>query len=415
MLRRIITTLAFGLLAVNSTFAENACIAKLEKHIHYPDALDLDHCKLTDDDMRAMVQFLNAHAFIKALWASDNQLTSDSLDVLNQAKNLTFIRLSHNKIDDAGAYRLAEMKTLTVIDLSHNQLGDQAGAAFANNPRLIGIDFSYNRISDISAHALGSIHSLKYLKLQHNKIGDAGAMGIAENQTIEQLDLSNNQLTDHSAQALASMPAMEYLDLNNNRLTDQGGIILAQSKTHYHGLMLLGNAVGDETARAIVATHRRLMELGLSPNVTDAGAALLAHADIMILDLQNNHISDEGVKSLALKPNSYRFDLAGNPITDVGAYALSNTKVRLDGVNLSATQISDAGAMALINRPEFVELSLSHDNLTNQTAMVAANRKEELLLDVGYNHFSPSAVKALQANPNLGNLVTKGNDGVDLK
>jgi Ran GTPase-activating protein (RanGAP) involved in mRNA processing and transport len=186
------------------------------------------------------------------------------------------------------------------------------------------------------AHSLMN-SSISYLDLRHNPIGDDGA---------ESLSLI---LREKRCKTLKSL-MLGYCDIGDDGvLSIMDGI--QGYKTNFGGLEeldLRGNTIGFQGTLAI---SRVLSSLSFHKS----------SVSLMVLDLRDNNIRDEGTELIAealAKPDHplIYLNLSGNNISDQGARYLANALTWNDSIQrlvLSRNAIEDNGAEDLLDALEY--------------------------------------------------------------
>jgi hypothetical protein len=166
----------------------------------------------------------------------DNRYITDrEAVILSKFQNLKELTISHNRIGDLGAVRLAENKNLKVLRIpksfGEDQVVGHEGARALSEISLIELDLKNNSIGNAGAEALSRSRTLKILNVKCNVIGEEGAIALARNTTLEYLNISNCDIGDEGAIALARNTTLEYLNVANCDIGDEGAIALANNKT----------------------------------------------------------------------------------------------------------------------------------------------------------------------------------------
>lgn len=278
-------TLGFllGTIALACTFAHaaplsnnnNDCIANIETKL-IGDALSLENCQLSDNDMQALSLFLAVHPEIKLINLRKNQIAAEGVKEL--VRNLTQkqLLLDDNLIGDQGAAALAQNTTLAHLTVANNHISSTGAAQFAKNHTLQLIFLGNNLIDDIGAAALSKNTTLKELDLTNNKIGTSGAEILAKNETLLFLSLFTNPISDQGAKAFADNKNLQVLFLDDCGITDKGAIALTNMpEMKFLGLSL--NAIGDAGAIALAAS---------------------TGAKLQLIDLTYNHIGQKGMDAI---------------------------------------------------------------------------------------------------------------------
>lgn len=172
-------------------------------------------------------------------------------------------------------YGLKYCRNLTALSLQDNELDSQSMDAFPDLAKLTTLDMSRN---------FATSDGLPYLaKLP-----------------LATLDLSGNQITGKNIESLPT--SLTTLDLSDNKIGDKGVSAISSNLKNITTLNLSNSNVGDDGASSIADGLSNLTLLNLSGNnITDIGAKALAgikQSSAITLDLRNNSISPNGMKSL---------------------------------------------------------------------------------------------------------------------
>src|SRR5690606_10220046 len=118
-----------------------------------------------------------------------------SLEGLQHASHLTYIRLEHHQVDSLEP--LSELAYLDTIEMSFNQL--TAIPSLSESVRSIAL--SDNAIVDASG--LSGLTNLDFLQLNNNRIMTLPVLNAHQ---LDELEFRNNQLSDISALAQSDLP-----------------------------------------------------------------------------------------------------------------------------------------------------------------------------------------------------------------
>ena len=152
-------------------------------------------------------------------------------------------------------------------------------------------------------------------------------------------------------------------------------------------LNLAKNRIGDKGVLQL-ARLSQLEELNLSRNrVGDRSEALSQLANLVKLDLANNHIGEVGAKGVARIASLRSLNLAGNHIGDHGALATGNLD-GLSSLNLADNSLSDTGIRKLLEalaesasgQLRFLDLS-GNGPLTGLGRETLATKKASVILE----------------------------------
>ncbi|CEO98351.1 hypothetical protein PBRA_006465 [Plasmodiophora brassicae] len=173
---------------------------------------DPDLFGMKSKDASALSTMLLETRSLSNFYVRQSQVDDELLGLLMRGltgnQTVTCLDLSHNRISNDGAVKLAEMLThdsvLISLNLADNCISGEGGAALG--------------------HALSKNATLQELSLRLNDVGDQGGAallrGLIDNNTLESLNLSCNGLGAHSQAALVDLihhgNALTSIDVSGN-------------------------------------------------------------------------------------------------------------------------------------------------------------------------------------------------------
>ncbi|MCM1149079.1 MAG: leucine-rich repeat domain-containing protein [Butyricicoccus sp.] len=170
----------------------------------------LPNCTILADDLLYTVSFGSLTFKSDALNISAISSGADSLDGLEEFKNLTSLVLTDNSISDLDP--LKELTKLQTLGLRGNSVSDLT--PLSRLTALRSLDLTDNSISDISA--LSGCTALEELHLGSNSVRDLSALAYCR--SLVSLELDGNEITDISA--LGYLTNLTMLNLDNNSISD---------------------------------------------------------------------------------------------------------------------------------------------------------------------------------------------------
>lgn len=185
------------------------------------------------------VPYVPSH--IKYVYLQRNQITGIQDGVFDNATNLVWVVLSHNKLnsDKMGKNVFSKLKNLDLLLLDHSELTRVP----PNLPKSIrDLRLGHNNISKISSNSFEGMTNLTSLQLQANVIEDVGGVfkglksltmldmrknrlkKIPDNlpKKLQQLYLEFNNIDSVPAGFLTMHPKLQFVRLAHNKLTDKG-------------------------------------------------------------------------------------------------------------------------------------------------------------------------------------------------
>jgi len=205
---------------------------------------------------------------------SGNNITEDAAEsiacFLSHNCKLEELGLGFNKLESAGAIKIAEMSNITnlrKLNISDNNITKD--------------------VAEIIACFLSQNCKLEELDLGYNKFETAGAIKIAEMSNIRnlrKLSISDNHITKNAAKSIACFLSqnfkLEELDLSHNNLQTAGAIKIAKMSniTNLRKLNVSDNGISEDAAKSIacfLSQNCNLEELDLGCNNFQAILVLL--------------------------------------------------------------------------------------------------------------------------------------------
>uniref|UniRef100_A0A8C3SCQ0 Uncharacterized protein n=1 Tax=Chelydra serpentina TaxID=8475 RepID=A0A8C3SCQ0_CHESE len=306
----------------------------------------------------------------------------DLAAVLRTSQSLTELKLSHNKLGDAGVKLLCE--------------------GLKQNCKLQSLSLRWCNITNAGCGDLADVlrinQYLTKLMLGYNKdLGDSGVRLLCEglkdpNCKLQMLELHGCHLStacceDLSA-ALTTSQTLTYLDLAANRVEDSGVWLLCEGLKHPNcklQRLRLGRCdltdAGCGDLSAVLRANQSLTELELSYNkLGDAVVQLLCeilkhpNCKLQRLGLAGCYLTDAASADLATvlrtSQSLTELDLSGNNPGDAGVQllceALKHPNCKLQRLGLRSCHLTDTDcgdlAAVLSTNQSLIELDLSGNN-----------------------------------------------------
>jgi uncharacterized protein (TIGR02996 family) len=242
---------------------------------------------------------------------------------------LEVLSLRRCRIGPAGAKALVESPHLGLLwkfDIGGNTLGRECITALANSSRFVALRSLNLGGTGIEQHGVAALASstnlrnLRQLWLWDNRLRAGAARAIAEGVALtrlHELKVDRNGIGDGGAAHLASSPhlcSLRRLSLEKCSIKEVGAKALAEG-TAFRALTHLDmgeNKIGDVGAAALAQGHfPELRELAIANcGIGDAGFVALARspllANVEVLEIDGNRITDVGAKALLKSPYSTR-------------------------------------------------------------------------------------------------------------
>jgi Leucine-rich repeat (LRR) protein len=185
----------------------------------------LDMIGMKQQDALYLQRVLKTCPALKSLSLPGNRIDADLLKAIlaGLVKNntLTYLDLSHNKIDDNGAAAIGTILLKKDLAIRHLDLGDNC--IRAEGAKHIG-------------RALGANEVIQFLSLRLNRLGDQGGSWLLEklsgNNSVVDINIANNQLGAETAKVLSEVlktnRSLLNLDISGNEFREEGGKMLLE-------------------------------------------------------------------------------------------------------------------------------------------------------------------------------------------
>ncbi|PNY12408.1 leucine-rich repeat receptor-like serine threonine-protein kinase at2g24130-like protein [Trifolium pratense] len=143
--------------------------------------------------------------------------------------NLTFLKLSSNRINGTIPHSLCKIVRLERIYLSDNYLSGEIPSTLGDIKHLGLLDLSRNKLSGSIPDSFANLPQLRRLLLYDNNLSGIIPPSLGKCVNLEILDLSHNKITGMIPSEVAALTSLKlYLNLSNNEL--QGPLPLELSK-----------------------------------------------------------------------------------------------------------------------------------------------------------------------------------------
>lgn len=201
----------------------------------WPGTVDFQDCRFTEMPKNFFHMLYNMHTFLMP----NVELESLQMDIFREAKNVSKLNLSRNKLKEIPALIFVNAINLKDIDLSNNLIARVDKMAFEggksieilnlscnhltrlealSSPKLITLDVSRNNITNFDDNFFGNLSDLKYLNLSFNPLGKLKANTFDRLLYLEELNLRQINLSTIETGTFSHQHKLTFLDLNENNL-----------------------------------------------------------------------------------------------------------------------------------------------------------------------------------------------------
>ncbi|XP_017264912.1 fibromodulin [Kryptolebias marmoratus] len=272
-----------------------------------------------------LIPYVPSH--VKYVYLQRNQITGIQDRVFDNATNLVWIILSHNKInsDKISNSVFTKLESLDRLYLDHNELTSVPD----NLPKSVtDLRLAHNKISKVLSNTFKGMANLTTLDLQENVIEDIES-GFEELKSLTMLDMRKNKLRK-IPETLPEGLQQLYLEFNNIEEVP-AGFLTTYPKLQF--VRLAHNTLTDKGLPSHVFNTSTLIELDLSFNK-------LEKIPLVNRNLENLYLQANKIKEFSLSSFCSTIDVTN----------FSKLKVlRLDANKISARDIHVEAAYCLRN------------------------------------------------------------------
>lgn len=199
--------------------------------------INFKDCRFRETPINFFERFLSLHKFI----ASDLELENLQLKMFSEAKNLTYLDVSRNRLTEIPSplffnteklkhisfennfiERIDYMafvgaKNLQSLNFTNNKIHQLDSRTFST-PNLLVLDLSRNNLTHLEDHIFDSVTNLKHLNLAFNPIGNLKIAIFAHLLALEDLNLKQTNITSIQLGTFSHQHNLVSLDLSDNHL-----------------------------------------------------------------------------------------------------------------------------------------------------------------------------------------------------
>ncbi|MCX6589503.1 MAG: hypothetical protein NTX13_23285 [Acidobacteria bacterium] len=302
------------------------------------------------------------------------RFTDDGLLAIGGLDNLRELALRQSEVTGKG---LKPFHLLEALDITLCPVDDAGFAHLAAMKQLRRLRAGNTLISSNALASLAPLTLLEELDLSGTAIDDAAIPHLAPLTRLRRLDLASANITDAALETISRLPALEELNLYRTTVTTTGLARLRSLAT----LRDLDVRYSRATAAGVAALARPGLAIAFS-----AAPSLRAPAPPPRPDARPGDALPAWIRSLGgeLSADQTRLSLRGTPINDATAAALAPLGPTLRHLDLSATEIGDAGLAVLARFPHLESLHLASTAVSSAGLAGLPRALKKLVLDNTY-------------------------------
>ena len=199
--------------------------------------INLSHCKL---EILESGTFANLNS-LETLFLNNNELKKIEPDCFTGCNGLTYINLSHCKLEILESGTFANLNSLVNLFLNNNELKKIEPDCFTGCNGLTYINLSHCKLEILESGTFANLNSLETLFLNNNELKKIEADCFTGCNGLTYINLSHCKLEILESGTFANLNSLETLFLNNNNL-----IYFNNNLQHHCNINLNGNFLNNE-------------------------------------------------------------------------------------------------------------------------------------------------------------------------
>ena len=312
-----------------------------------------------------MTSALSAFAKLQSLTLNDSTFTDEHLQAVPALSHLEALNVRECNLTDEGLVRLERFRNLRAFFARETKINGQGLAALHKCRRLESLDLSRSKVSDDGLAGIAGMTSLRTVDLSFTKVGDAGMKHLARCPNLREINLWHTQVTGHGLRELAALPKLEALSAWDLSAGDEAVERLADVPTLKRLYLGAGNLTDNGARRLVRMKQLTNLDIG-GPGVTDAGIANLCQlTQLTQLGLRRTRLTDAGVRHIIKLPRLLVLNIAGTQVGDDGLAQLKT--LHLDSLEIEGQHLADEGLAVLVEFPNLRSLTIRNLRVTPET------------------------------------------------
>lgn len=295
--------------------------------------------------------FIDANNSVETINSSRNDLTELPKSTFNYMPNLTTVDFSYNKIRMIHSKIFEGAIKLTMINLSNNILAILAGESFSKCENLESLDLSVNQIQAIDKCLFVNNGKLKNLNLNGNPMKRFSFNAFSPLANSLKVDIFWKQI--------------ETLDINcrniiNNHFTN---IYTIENVRIFN---VSGCQAAEKFLEFLDKLSADVQVLDLSWNfISDISVDIFERfTNLQTLDLSHTNLSNIGFDPFSYQSRLISLDLSYNNLLDVDSTIFSRKFFHLEALNLEANQLTAVNNITSMNFPNLRWLAISKNQFS---------------------------------------------------
>ncbi|MFP6677191.1 MAG: hypothetical protein VB878_19055 [Pirellulaceae bacterium] len=254
------------------------------------------------DITNAELQQLADHDSLRELSLQEcKQVSNDGLIGLQDATDLTTLRLMRVAIDDDGLAHLRNATSLNKVLLAHTEV-DGSGLAHLAHTSVVSMSIHSRVVTASGLASLSVVESLRELELNCPDIKIEDLPSFAPLVNLESLVTTGTPLGAGGVEKLRGLRRLRHLELDASNVTD-ANIAVLNELTSLERLDLYGAQVTNEGLKQLSLPQLSQLSLAGCTRITNEGLRnLQGLSNLQYLDLSGSSVDGVDLTGLALIP-----------------------------------------------------------------------------------------------------------------
>ncbi|PRQ42839.1 putative leucine-rich repeat-containing, plant-type, leucine-rich repeat domain, L [Rosa chinensis] len=219
-----------------------------------------DYLGLASLNLRTFPDFLRNQSKLLSLDLSDNQIQGKIPNWIWRSNNLHYLNLSCNSLETLEGHTI-NLTSMESLDLHSNKLHGKI--PISSSPNMLYLDYSRNNFSStIPTTIEDMILHTRFFSVSSNNLQGIIPGSICNTDSLEVLDMSNNSLSGTVPHCLTTMSTLSVLNLRRNNLRN---VYMLSHNCSLHTLDISENHIQSQFLKSLVKCPQ-LQVLNLGKN-----------------------------------------------------------------------------------------------------------------------------------------------------
>lgn len=317
--------------------------ASVERELHN---LDLS-TKVFDDPDEFTRKFIRSHRNEYSMRIHDSCNDAALAEFTKGEFATRHVDLENSEIKGPGLAYLIRLP-LYKLELQRSSLTDRGMIEISKMKTLTHLVIDATKVTSTGLSYLSAMH-LDKLSARDIKMTDEGLIYLCKISTLRHLMLDGNtRLTGAGYKHLADLPNLEIVSFQDQATTPELIDALLNCKK-LNTIFIVNSDINDEQLKKLGTSKTlKFFHLQSNRNLTTAGLRqLCTNPRLVTINIKGAKINDNDLHFIESCKHPVGLSVQATPITDEGCRILLNGKAKIHDLDVSGTQVSDTGLMAL--------------------------------------------------------------------